>query len=357
MALIKFMFEFYHILEYFIKCGEAFEIINDGASLKYLPDKMCPKKERGTSALCIHDISLRNKIEEYEWVFNLDNVPCFKSRFNKLVSTQNINIGIINTEVLNINILNVNAQKLAVDDKIKEYSINLNGTNSWMASGEAIQSVFKLQDKFKVNDKIRMIFNLKYRCLAFKQNETILFCYKNCEMDISTTFNMYCTLTGIEKNFQISLIDFKRKKYISKNSIPLCQRISATFDKGRDEVLLEKEVTVWVFDGYENDDDRSPIWNKIGKGKLSIYNDKIVTIANYSRIIFREHESHEIKLLQFIKEETEIYHAGDDYIEYNGYDLVKDTVNSRNGCWKIQFHSHSTQQCVKTFIDILKHKK
>ena len=73
MALIKFMFEFYHILEYFIKCGEAFEIINDGTSLKYLQDKMCPKKERGTltgtSALCIHDISLRNKIEEYEWVF------------------------------------------------------------------------------------------------------------------------------------------------------------------------------------------------------------------------------------------------------------------------------------------------
>ena len=151
---------------------------------------------------------------------------------------------------------------------------------------------------------------------------------------------MYCTLGGMEKNFQISLIDFITKKYISKKSIPLSQRISATFDEGRDEILLEKQVTMWKFNGYEDDDE----WHKIGKGTLSIYRDKIITIANYLRMIFCEHESHEIKLLQFIQG-TEIYHKGDDYVEYNH--LLK------GGCWKIQFHDHSAQQCVEKFVDII----
>ena len=104
----------YQILECFIKCGEAFEIRNDGNSLNDLPEKMCSDEERntiiGTSALGVHDISIKNKTEEYKWTFNMDHIP---SEFDAWSVTKCISIGIINTNELNINILNINAQKVA----------------------------------------------------------------------------------------------------------------------------------------------------------------------------------------------------------------------------------------------------
>ena len=117
-------------------------------------------------------------------------------------------------------------------------------------------------------------------------------------------------------------------------------------------------MTVWVFHGYEDDDDydAEPIWKNIGKGKLSIYRDNIVTIANFLTMVFCEHKSDEIRLLQFIHEGT-IRHNGDDYVEYNGYDWVHHNANPRGGCWKIQFDDYLAQQCVETFVDIVKNNK
>jgi len=281
----------------------------------------------GISALGVQDVSLNNGIEEYEWEFCIEN---FKEdlRYHSFDKKKCISIGIINTEQHNIDISNVNAQKIAMNgnmdqcQKIKAYSIELDGkTKSWIESGKTsnapTKAWFESANKvFKPNDTIRMIVNFKNRYIVLLKNNRVICIYKNCLMDTSITFKMYCTLAGVENDFKMSLIHFKTKKYIS-NSQPLCNRITAAYDKLRDKILLQQQANLSRIDYYDDDEERD-IWKDSVKGTLLIYLD---TISNYVRIVFFD-ESGDVILLQYMNEVDGVT-KGIDFVDFNGYDYVK----------------------------------
>ena len=108
---------------------------------------------------------------------------------------------------------------------------------------------------------------------------------------------MYCTLTGIENDFKVSLIYFQAKKYIS-DSAPLCNKITAAFDKLRDKILLKKQAKLSQFDHYVDagPNNKKEIWQDPTKGILFIYLDKI---SHYARMVFCD-ESDNVTLLQYM---------------------------------------------------------
>ena len=281
----------------------------------------------GSSVLGVQDISLSNGMEEYSWQFRIDALSDDLSAWN---NDKNISIGIINTGQLGIDILNANAQKIAmygnayglIDDyqgqaKIKAYSISLDGrTKTWIESGNTSEGCYKLENGFKQNDTLRMIVNFKYRYVVFIKNNKFLYIYNNCKMKTITTFNMYCTITGLENDFEMSLIHFQAKKYTS-TSAPLCNRITAAFDESRDKILLKKQAKLSRFDHYDEMQEQE-IWKDAAKGTLFIYLD---TISNYVRMVFCD-ESDDVILLQYMHEVYGVT-KGVDFVDFNGYDYVK----------------------------------
>jgi len=334
---------FYQIVDYFVKSGKGFDIGPKGSSLKYCAHHLIQGMRQmesfvvGTSALGSENISLNNGIEQYEWKFCIETLKddLFSTGIGHCLPTSNIGIGIgiINTEQYNIDITNVYAQKLAVygnmyglidtwdrQSKVKAYSIELDGkTKTWIEAGQTSNDYYKSENGFKPNDTITMIVNFKYRYVVFIKNDRVLCIYKNCKMDTMSTFRMYCTLTGIENDFKVSLIYFQAKKYIS-DSAPLCNKITAAFDKLRDKILLKKQAKLSQFDHYVDagPNNKKEIWQDPTKGILFIYLDKI---SHYARMVFCD-ESDNVTLLQYMDEVHDVT-KGVDFVDFNGYDYVK----------------------------------